>query len=256
MKILLTSPDQSTLTGQPMYVKNLAKGLRELGHDVTCSEKPSGDYDLAIINDNFPNALGKFTAKKTYNFCHSKNDCDEPIIDKRIDGYLAPREEVSEHWKSKHNIDFKILEIPIDFKRFSGKRQTNKYTILAPNTFDPLRIPMIKNLIQRAKENPEIQLIFRGDDKGVSKFNKYTNIIFKPQTETIEEDMKDADEVAGIFIGTVTLEAWAMGLKTSVYDEKGNWEYVEKPQDFDKYNYLNVAKKLIAIYEGNNLWKF
>ena len=28
-------------------------------------------------------------------------------------------------------------------------------------------------------------------------------------------------KVAGIFIGTVTLEAWAMGLKTSVYDEKG-----------------------------------
>ena len=38
MRILLTSPDQSTLTGQPMYVKNLAKGLRELGHEVICSE--------------------------------------------------------------------------------------------------------------------------------------------------------------------------------------------------------------------------
>ena len=64
MKILLTSPEQHTLTGQPMYVKNLAKGLRELGHDVTCSEEPSGDYDLAIINDYFPQALGKFTLKR------------------------------------------------------------------------------------------------------------------------------------------------------------------------------------------------
>jgi hypothetical protein len=246
MKILLTSPDQSTLTGQPMYVKNLAKGLRELKHDVTCSENPSGDYDIAIINDNFPQALGKFTAKKIYNFCHSKNSCDEPLIDKRITGYLAPRDEVANHWKSKYNIDFKILEIPIDFKRFSGKRQTNKYTILAPCTFEPLRIPMIMSLIERAKTS-DIQLIFRGDDRGVSQFNKYPNIIFKPQTQTIEEDMKDADEVAGIFIGTVTLEAWAMGLKTSVYDEKGNWEYIEKPKDFEKYNYLNVARKLLEI---------
>lgn len=249
MKILLTSPEQHTLTGQPMYVKNLAKGLRELGHDVTCSEEPSGDYDLAIINDYFPQALGKFTAKKTYNICHSKSPCDAPIIDERITGYLAPREEISNRWQEIYDIKFDILEIPIDFKRFSGKRKTDKYTILMPGTFDYLREPMIINLINRAKENKDIQVIFRGNTD-LGECNIIENVIFKPQTETIEEDMKDADEVAGIFIGTTTLEAWAMGLKTSVYDEQGNWKYVDKPKDFDKYNYLNVAKKFIELCQS------
>ena len=249
MKILLTSKDQHTLTGQPMYVKNLAKGLTELGHEVICSENPSGDYDVAIVNDYFPEALGKFTAKKIYNFCHSKGGCDKPIIDNRINGYLAPREEISNQWKEQYGLEFNILEIPIDFKRFSGKRKTDRYTILMPGTFDYLREPMIINLINRVKENQEIQVIFRCD-ADLNDINEVKNVIFKPQTNTIEEDMKDADEVAGIFIGTTTLEAWAMGLKTSVYDEQGNWKYVDKPKDFDKYNYLNVAKKFIELCQS------
>lgn len=233
-----------------MYVKNLAKGLRELGHEVVCSENPSGDYDVAIINDYFPEAIGKFTAKYIYNFCHSKSGCDRPIMSKEINGYLAPREEISNHWKQSYGLDFDILEIPIDFKRFSGKRNTEVYTILMPGTFDHLREPMIVSLINRAKQNPEIKVIFRTDVETIPDIvrdNVISNVIFKPQTLTIEEDMKDTDEVAGIFIGTVTLEAWAMGLKTSVYDERGNWSYVDKPDDFEKYNYLTVAQKFIDM---------
>ena len=59
-----------------------------------------------------------------------------------------------------------------------------------PGTFDYLREPMIINLINRAKENKDIQVIFRGNTD-LGECNIIENVIFKPQTETIEEDMKD-----------------------------------------------------------------
>ena len=104
---------------------------------------------------------------------------------------------------------------------------------------------MFQNLFERAKDN-EVWLV--GDDcDGLDGLTPPPNVKILPRTDRIEDYMVQADEVAGIFIGTVTLEAWAMGLKTSVYDEHGNWQYVEKPQDFDKHNYLNIAKEFIKL---------
>jgi len=70
--------------------------------------------------------------------------------------------------------------------------------------------------------------------------------IFIAKTDKLRECQWD--EVAGIYIGTVTLEAWAMGLRTSVYDEYGNWHYEDKPSDFSKHDYLEVAKQFIKLY--------
>lgn len=247
MRILLTSPEQSSKTGQPMYVKNLAKGLKELGHEVVCSESPSGDYDLAVINDFFPDCLGSFTAKKIFNICHSKNGCDQPIIDNRIDRYLAPRKEVADRWSNLVKCD--ILEIPIDFNRWKKELvKHNGYRIIAPCAFEPSRLPMLRDLCSRANERCSVWLV--GRDYGILRYlelNDYVTIF--PETEKIEDLMCDCDEVAGIFIGTVTLEAWAMGLKTSVYDEAGRWRYVEKSKDFNKHNYKKVAQKLLNLYE-------
>jgi hypothetical protein len=250
MKIALLSPEQQTKTGQPMYVKNLAKGLRELGHEVICAdddtpvEQYAGAYDIVVINDNAPQFLGRVSGK-IYNLCHSKNDCDTPIIDDRITGYLAPREQISEHWQKTYKIDFEILPIPIDFKKWQVPREKNdKYTIIMPGTFDPQREAMIKYLITNRKGN---RIILVGKDyMGIPYVDK-GDLIIHPEVDDIENWMSKADEVAGIHIGTTTLEAWAMGLKTSVYDEQGNWEYVEKPEDFNKHNYIEVARQLIKI---------
>lgn len=241
MKILLTSPEQRSLTGQPMYVKNLTKGLRELGHIVICAEQPFGDFDLAIINDYYPECLGQFTAKKIYNFCHSKNPCDKPIIDKRIDGYLAPREEVAEQWGN----EIQIIPIPIDISRWHIPTIKHpNYRIIAPATIDYLRLPMFKDLCSRANKFTEVWIV--GKDCGAYfPLNKYVKVF--PETPDIELLMRQCDEVAGIYVGTITLEAWAMGLKTSVYDEFGNWKYVDKPNDFNKYDYLTVAKQFLNL---------
>lgn len=250
--VLLCSPEQHTKTGQPMYVKNLAKGLRELGFKVDCKDYSSSlsdysdCYDIVVINDYAPKFLDLISGRVVINLCHSKNDCDRPIIDDRIDIYAAPREQVSKHWQQTYRIPFEILPIPIDFNRWQIKKQKqDKYTILMPGTFDPQREAMIKDLILNRIKEAKIMLV--GKDYMGIPYGVRGDLEIYPETDRIEDYMAKADEVAGIHIGTTTLEAWAMGLKTSVYDEQGNWEYVEKPQDFDKYNYLNVAKQLIKI---------
>jgi hypothetical protein len=275
MYILLASMEFASLTGQPMYNYNLAKGLREMGHEVTCMGPETGGaikkmledigcevykfsesskwikfYDLAIVSEHYPQYLDFIFADKIFNFCHSKDIADKPIMDKRIHGYLAPREQVSEHWQKEYDIDFTIVPIPIDFERFGIPREKQKkYITLAPCTRCELRKPMLLDLISRCnKENSELWLV--GDDMGaLDGVAIPEHIKIFPATPRIEDYMKKADEVAGIFIGTVTLEAWAMGIDTLVYDEKGNGAYVRKPDDFDKHNYKNVAKQIIKLYE-------
>jgi glycosyltransferase involved in cell wall biosynthesis len=252
--VLICSPEQHTKTGQPMYVKNLKKGLEELGIKVDCRDYNSslssyiGTYDIVVINDYAPRFLDLTSGNMIVNICHSKNDCDKPIIDDRIDYYLAPREQISEHWQKHYKIDFEILPIPIDFKKWQVPRQKNdKYTIIMPGTFDPQRKAMILNLIERTKNNKNNKVILIGKDYMGIPYGDKGDLLIHPEVDDIENWMAKADEVAGIHIGTTTLEAWAMGLKTSVYDEQGNWKYVEKPEDFNKHNYIEVARQLIKI---------
>lgn len=272
MRILLASMELSSLTGQPMYTYNLAKGLRELGHEVVCvglhaegimAEKFKelgclttdikdslwkGKYDMVLIGENIPEYLDGIECDRVYNICHSKGEADKPIINNKITGYLAPREQVSDYWKEQFNVEFEILPIPIDFERFKEREPQDRYTILAPCTRDTLRRPMLVNLIERAKAQPNSQVWIVGADfNGLSGVLLPQNVRIFPPVTDIEEFYKRADEVAGIFIGTVTIEAWAAGLETSVYDENGDWEYVERPADFEKYNYKKVTEKFLSL---------
>jgi len=261
MKILLSSMELETLTGQPMYTYNLAKGLKELGHEVVCvgfriggkitywleqlgikvykftDRNWLGKYDLAVISENFPQFLDHIDCDNVYNLCHSKGDLDKPIDDPRIEGYLFPRKEVMDYWGVKGD----ILPIPIDIKKWQVLREKQpNYTILAPCTIDSLRTKFLLKLMERANEDTRVWIV--GKDHGGLKgeIPKYVSIF--PETPNIIYHMRKADEVASIFMGTVVFEAWAMGLKTSVYDEKGNYNEVPKGKVYD---YLEVANMLI-----------
>jgi len=271
-KILLASLELSSVTGQPMYTYNLAKGLVEAGHTVVCvglhiegsvtdmirelgcvvtsinTNKWKGKYDVAMIGERIPEYLDGIESKHIFNICHSKDNADEPIIDDRITRYIAPREQVSEYWQKKHDIKFDILPIPIDFDKFKAEhKQSEFYTILAPCSRGDLRKPMLLDLIERSKE-PNVQVVMVGNDYGGLKGVQIpSNVKVYTATTNLLPFYQVADEVAGIFIGTITLEAWAMNIETSVYDEKGNWDYVDKPKDLDKHNYKNVTKQFLNL---------
>lgn len=265
-KVLLAGFDMKELTGAPIYNYNLAKGLIELGHEVTCvgisvggtitkwleklgatvhsyiyKERWGGKYDLVIISENMPEIVDSIKCDRIYNFCHSKGESDRPISDREITGYLFPRKQVQEYWGEKGQ----IIPIPIDIDRFKNvkREKQERYTILAPCTIDSIRRAMLINLFDR---DADIWIVGK-DHGGLNSVEIPNNVTIFPEIEDITEYMRKVDEVAGIYIGTVTLEAWVMGgIKTSVYDEEGNWEYV-KPYDIKANSHIEIAKQFIEL---------
>ena len=258
MRILLASMELQSLTGQPTYTKFLAKGLKELGHEVRLVglenglRAVSGHYDIALIAENIPEYLKYFTADKIFNICHSKDEADEPILDTRITKFLAPRQDVINHWQKEYEdceLEFDILPNPMDFSKWEVKREKqDKYIILSASSICSLRRPMFIDLISRANKDTEVWIVGKNHG-GLDGIEIPNNVKIFPETDNLVEYMKKADEVAGIFVGRVTLEAQIMGIKTSVYDEKGNWEYVE-PNNLEKHNYKKVAEQLCKMTEN------
>lgn len=265
-KLLIGCVDFSELTGMPMYLYNLGKEMIKLGYEITLVSTIGGkmaeigreagfrlfswdqdyhdDYTALILNEPISARLLKeFPDVPAYNIIHSARPEDEPIPDcPQIRKYFCSKHSDFEYIKEKvpvKKIDF--LSIPIDFYRFNKKKRRDHegYVVLAPCTFDELRKPMLKDLVKRAQDNPDIKVILKGKNYGAIKHPEALppNVILDEEPSVnIEDFMAEADEVAGILLGTVTIEAWAMGLKTSVYDLEGNYEMVEPAKNFKTFH--------------------
>jgi len=278
MTILFGCSQFDVFTGMPKYNLNLAKQFKKIGIRVIISSNRLGDplqriakengieciafSDIDNIKDTKIDALvlseqesvlllDKFPDTPAVFISHSKMDCDKPVLGYRqIRKYLAPRKQVSDYWEERSAVKFEILPIPIDFSEFRSSKpcSSEEYKILAPCTVDQLRRPMLLDLLQRAEqENVFVDVIGENlgsiDDKELPERFKVL-----PSTENIAEVMKNYDEVAGIYIGTVTLEAWAMGKVTSVYDEKGLYKMVKPYISFKKkHDIASVANKLVSF---------
>lgn len=281
-KILFSCVDFSHLTGMPMYLYNLGKEMIKLGYEITLVSTIGGDiaqmareagfklfdwrddyqddYIALILNEPISEQmLSRFPNVPAYNIIHSARPEDEPIPDcPQIRKYFYSKESDLAYMKGKvpeHKIA--SLPIPIDFERFSPekRREHKTYTILAPCTIDELRRPMLLDLIRRAEDNPEIAVIVKGENYGALSDVSYPPNFILDNTPTahIDDYMAIADEVAGILVGTVTLEAWAMGLKTSIYDLNGGYAIVDEPKMFSFEHHAEyIARKLINII--NEKW--
>jgi len=282
-KLLIGCVDFSELTGMPMCLYNLGKEMIGLGYEISLVSTIGGeiaemataagfklfswdqnytdDYQALILNEPISaKLLDQFPDVPAYNIIHSARPEDEPIPDcPQIRKYFYVKGTDFEYIKDKVPLKkVQRLPIPIDFDRFYRGRKTDHagYTILAPCTFDELRKPMLKNLVKRAKENPEIKVIIKGKNYGlkIDRSALPPNVVIdETPAKNIEDFMAEADEVAGILLGTVTMEAWAMGLNTSVYDLEGNYEMVKPPKGFAiTHNAKMVAIKLNRIL--NEKW--
>ena len=282
-RILISCVDFSNLTGMPIYLYNLGKEMIALGYEVHLvstiggiiadkaraagfilfdwKDDLPGGYIALILNEPISEQImRRFPDVPAYNIIHSARPEDEPIPDcPQIRKYLYSKESDLEYMKDKVPVNkIDSLPIPIDFNRFnpSKRRPHNVYTILAPCTMDQLRIPMLKDLVRRACENPGIKVILKGKNYGAIAHPSELppNVVLDENPEfNIEEIMAECDEVAGILFGTVTLEAWSMGLKTSVYDLDGNYKMVEPEEEFNlTHDSHMVAKRLHNIL--NEKW--
>lgn len=265
-KILISCVDFSNLTGMPMYLYNLGKEMIKLGYEVSLVSTIGGiiadkateagfrlfsweddfsdDYLALILNEPISEQImAKFPNVPAYNIIHSARPEDEPITDcPQIRKYLYSKATDLDYIKGK--VPFKkidSLDIPIDFSRFnkSKKKKHEGYVIFAPCTIDQLRKPMLRDLVQRAKADPTLKVIIKGKNYGAipNPAALPKNVILdETPAWDIEDIMAECDEVAGILLGTVTLEAWAMGLKTSVYDLDGNYKMVLPPKNFKTFH--------------------
>lgn len=273
MRILITSLDFSTLTGMPMYIYTLGKEMVRQGHEVVVhapkmggeifnraktagmkmDANPSGEFDGQIVQEGKSyNINHKFSSTPAISYIHSKNPIDEPLRASNVIAFYAPREEVKDRWLPMCG-KVKIVPIPVDFERFKPTQAADdgKYKIIVPATVDFLRLPMYLNLKERAEADPLIEVRQFGDNHGSLNHVKLPdNFTLHGAVNDIEKEMAWADEVAGIYMGTVTLEAMAMGKITSVYDEFGNYYIARRPDDFfDYYNPERIAKEFIKEFE-------
>lgn len=290
VKILVTGLSMAYLSGQPLYCYELCRELKKQGHDVTMMselhnpplQKPDKDghklvsnltaegihclewngsacsgYDLILASEPQSRIVFQSSGETpVFNIVHSEYDCESPIPDRaEIKAYICIRPSIAAHIMTQHDIPsdkVKVIYNGVDRQRFSPslkrKNKNGFYKIVVPCTLDPLREKFLNHIIDNATQQK--QVIIRGMDCG-AKLNKSEFVTIKPDTFDIQEEMADADEIAGILLGRVNLEAWSMGIKSTIYDPVTLDNItLEPPIDFDKkHNIKNVVKDILKLYD-------
>lgn len=264
MKLLLSCNNFSYLSGSPLYVYTLAMELVKLNNEVTIYSPVIGgvitdkamELGINVINKLDPNEqfdvmhLCQKTSKPLLDIykipavytIHSEFPCEEPIRDERIKKYIAIRPSIAEKW----GIDCEIIYNPIDFERFHPFPKPEKEMILFVGTIDNLRHKSALDLIQSGKNYRFVGQKFASWANGLN--NWYNS------TWYIEEHLKKATETAGIMLGRTTLEGYACGLPSIIYDvdENGNIKSITKhqpPEDMERFDSRLVAKQILEIYK-------
>jgi len=269
MKILLTGRTMTYLSGQPLYVYELARELAR-NHEVSvlslwvhnelfqnlvrdgvkCITEPEKEYDLIIASESKPDVKGF-----AINVVHSEYECETPIPN--CDLYVCIRPSIQKHIIQEHKIPKEktvVIYNGVDRKRFSENfdktlKKSRKFKLtVVPCTLDSLREKFLNHLISTAtKDN---MFMFVGENLGI-RLAKSPYVIYAKSTFNIEKYIQQADEVAGILLGRVNLEARSCGIPSVIYDPKTlkKTEYFPEEELFDKrHNIINVAKQILKAY--------
>lgn len=282
LRLLIGCHNFSQLTGMPIYNYRLGRELVKRGCEVTIVSpsvggeiaqlakdagmrvfahqdgEHQGEYDILLLNELWSGCLlEEFPQTPAWYYCHSKYEIDAPLPKRpQIRGYFAPRREVADYWHKETGLEIGVIPIPIDLDEFSPQRTKRRptYRILVPCTFNEIREPMVKDILKRARKNPKIEVLLKGEDfRVVEKLELPKNVRYERPDTDIRPHIAWADEVAGIYVGTVTLEAWAMGKRCSIYDEKGDYVLMDPPKDFaGTYDAKVVAQQFLDAF--NTKW--
>lgn len=252
------------LSGAPMYNYEVALELKKRGHEVhvisrwgenelrwglesagvKCLNLPEGIYDIGFLSQ-FDYGVQAITR---VNIVHSEYDCETPIP--YCDGYVAIRPSIKDHLIQEHFIPEKKIQIiynGVDLTRFKpAKKEKRDYKLMVvPCTLDPLRENFLNTLI--ALSRPEKQLILVGENYGAKLITSpYAEI--RPSRFDIEKEIQQADEVHGILLGRVNLEAYACGVDSYIWNPDTLFCEKFEPLRFkENHNIVNVVGKLIKF---------
>jgi hypothetical protein len=268
MRLLLTSCTMGYMSGTPLYVYTLARELakehkitvvspwRKIGNEaeklregleevgVRCVEEARGNYDCIIASESAP-ALGV----PIVNIIHSEYDCETPLL---ADAWVAIRPSIKDHIVECHGVPEErahVIYNGIDRERFKARpKPPRDYKLtVVPCTLDPLRAKFINHLCQQANESNRYH--FFGDFFGVPVTNQPWAQAF-PAKFHIEEEISTADEVAGILLGRVNLEANSCGVPSKIYHPETLEEelFLLPEEEFEaRHNIKNVARQLMDV---------
>jgi len=266
MKLIYSCNNFSYLSGSPLYVFTLAREMVLLGNDVTIYSPilggivtskareagirvldflPDEKFDVMHLQQRESIALlNKYDCPAVYTI-HSEFPCEDPLRDSRINRYIAIRPTIAEKW----GIDCDIIYNPIDFERFHPFPKPEEELVLFVGTIDNLRRKSAEHLMKECLSNGK-KCRFVGQ-----KFANWADGLdnWFDSTWDIEEHLKDATETAGIMLGRTTLEGYACGLPSIIYDVDldGNIKSItrnEVPDDMERFDSKIVAQKILKIY--------
>lgn len=267
-------------SGSPLYNYTLALELKKQGHDVSIYSmwsnnrlqidllnskimtyynpptEENGEYDLVLISQpDYEDTLDHIIAKRVVNIVHSEYDVETPITDKRVDYYVVIRPQIKDHLIQTHKIPkgkITLIYNGIDFERFSpDKRKIHNgdyIKVVLPCTLDLLRKKFIEYYARRASERYRVYIYGRdyGNDIDMNEWVYSNNEVFN-----IEDQIADADFVAGILLGRVNLEARAMGIVSFIHNpeipEQYEIYYPEEKQFREMHDIKKVAKQLTEV---------
>jgi len=184
-------------------------------------------------------------------------ELENPVIDEKIKKYICIRPEIQDHIVSKFEIDKTKTEVvynPIDINRFNTKNVKDDGYVLFVGTIDYLRENTIKDLVEYTKEiGKELWLVGENKSNYLEDLLKSSHVKYYNATSKVETFVKNCSETAGILLGRTTIEGWLCGKPGWIYnvDESGyilNKEKHEVPEDINKFNSLEVAKKIKEEY--------
>lgn len=287
MNILITGNSMSYLSGQPLYCYELAREFKRQGHNVSVMSTWDGfhgkDGHLLkeyLLRDGvgcyywnqgpfirfYPDvifasetvsiyAMDRFPKVPVINIVHSEYDCETPIIDPRVIGWVGIRENIVDHLVESHGIDrqkCKVIYNGIDRRRFRKKLfrfPRNYKKIVVPCTMDPLREKFINHMIGQASSKYRIH--FYGKNFGIH-LRQHDYVYFHDDTFHIEKPIASADEVHGILLGRVNLEANSCGVPSYIYDPVtlGKELFLLPEDEFErKHDIRNVANQLLDFLQ-------
>lgn len=278
MNILIVTSEMTSLSGSPLYHYTLALELIKQGHSVDIKTQTKDNeirnnllkegvklitefnknYDLALLSQPISKySLDEIKSINVFNIVHSEYECEDPIIDNRINKYIAIRPSIKEHLITEHGIDKDKIEViynGVDFERFNtSKRKKHKgnYTkVVLPCSIHSLRKEFINFYTKQATEHYRVYIY---GDYFDSEIYKNDWVFIENARFDIENYIFDADCIAGILLGRVNLEAMAMGIPSYIHNPdkpSDNHLFELSKKDFEtNHNIKNVAKQIIDLYD-------
>ena len=285
MNILVSCLAMSYLSGSPLYNYELCMELKRRGHRVTLVsefednlhgadgyklkenlekagvllmgikrlEGLESNYDLMIASEDCSKKImDRLPETPVINIVHSEYEYETPIENSpQIIAYVCIRYNILWHIVNEHQIPLEkcvVIYNGVDRERFKKvKKPKRDYeVVVVPCTLDTMREKFLNEIISTASPKRHIEIF--GFDCG-AKLTPSEWVTIHPDKFNIEEDISTADEVAGILLGRVNLEAWSCGVKSTVYDPD-TLEHITYPTplDFDKkHNIKNVVSQLLAL---------